>query len=195
MTAVLHDEAADTRALVDAAKAGDRDAFGALYTHYHHMVRSMIGRRIHDQHLADDLTQDVFRRALGAIFRYEHRGRDFGAFLTTIAKNQIIDYFKSGAYRLEPRPAGTDSYAERVDTDPCANPEIHAVNGADSAILAGAIGRLNPEQRQCIELRFLQGLSVAEAAAVLGKNEGAVKALQYRAKAALRRDPAMEALR
>jgi RNA polymerase sigma-70 factor (ECF subfamily) len=67
------------------------------------------------------------------------------------------------------------------------SPEIEVLAGITNATLLDAVRRLGAEQQECIVLRFLQGMSVAETAAILGKNEGAVKALQYRAVKALGR--------
>lgn len=195
MTAVLHDQAAETRGLVDAAKTGDREAYGRLYAEYWPMVRRYIAYRVHNLHTVEDLTQDVFRRALTGIANYEHRGTDIGAWFTTCARNIVVDYFKSGASRLMV-PAGTDVYYDgQVDDDEWVSPERRVVRSEAAAALWAAVARLNDEQRQCIELRFLRGFSVAETAEAMGKNEGAIKALQYRARHTLARDPELEALR
>lgn len=194
MTASLLD-AANVRALVDAAKTGDRQAFAALYTKYQPLVWRYIARRVRPRETADDLTQDVFRRALTAIARYEHRGVDLGAWFMTMSRNIVADHFKSGPSRLLVS-AGTDEYFDgQVDDDQWVSPETRAVYVDDKAALGAAIARLNDDQRTCIRLRFLCGYTVAETAVAMGRNEGAVKALQYRATGALRRDPAVEALR
>jgi RNA polymerase sigma-70 factor, ECF subfamily len=186
----------DLRATIDAAIGGNRDAFGTLYGRYWPSVRGYIGLRLHDRGTAEDLTQEVFRRAFVAIGRYEHRGVDFGAFVVTIARNLVADYYKGGAYRLAAASVGSQELlVERADDDRWSNPEYCAVHGAAVAALTEALGQLTTEQQTCIELRFLRGLSVAETAAAVGKNEGAVKALLHRATSALRRDPALEALR
>ncbi len=185
----------DTIALIDAAKAGNREAFGALFAQYQRQIFLFLLTRVRDPLLADDLCQDVFRRTLMAIHRYEHRGADFGAYLTTIARNLIVDYYRSGSYRFEPVPAGISSYAERNDGDRWTDPEYCATHGAVADTLTGAIAQLSGAQRLCIELRFMRGLTVAETAALVGKNEGAVKQLLARATGALRRDPAVAALR
>lgn len=192
MTAILDNQAADTRALVDAAKTGDRDAFGQLYTRYRLMVYRYISYRIPNRHTAEDLTQDVFRRALTALTGYQHQGSDIGAWLNTIARNIVIDHTKSYNARLVFPVDASESFAGHVDDSP--GPDARAASAIQRAALAGAIARLTGDQRTCIELR-LRGLSVAETAAALGRNDGAVKALQARATANLRRDPALEALR
>ncbi len=186
----------DLSVIVSAAVAGDRDAFGTLYRRYWPNVRSYIGRRILDRGTAEDLTQDVFGRAFLAMRRYEERGADFGAFVVTIARNIVADYFKSAKTRAASSLIfDYGQLAEAVDVDRWVNPEYCAVHGSEVAALTEALSRLTEDQRMCVELRFLQGLSSLETAVALGKNEGAIKALLHRATSALRRDPALEALR
>lgn len=186
----------DVRALVDAAVAGDRDAFGALYGRYRPNVRGYIGRRVLDHGTAEDLTQEVFRRAFLAMPQYENRGVDFSAFVVTIARNMIVDYMRQATFRATYRASvSPEQLADWADADRWVSPEYRAVHRSNVAALAEAMGRLTDDQRRCLELRFLRDLSVAETAAALGKNEGAVKALQARATSALRRDPALDALR
>jgi RNA polymerase sigma-70 factor, ECF subfamily len=184
----------DVRELIDAAAAGDKEAFGSLYHRYRPGVRGYIGRRIVDRGTVEDLTQEVFRRAFLAMPRYEHRGKDFSAFVITIARNIIVDYLNSGHYRTF--VSGSQAQlAETIDNDRWIDPEHCAVHGDAVTVLTAALERLTVEQQTCVELRFLRGLSVLEVAEAVGKNEGAVKALLHRATSALRRDPALEALR
>ena len=97
----------------------------------------------------------------------------------TIARNLIADHYKSGRYRLE---MTTDDVAEsgaaRLVEE---GPESSVLEAMQNKVLLEAVKQLNAEQQECIVLRFLQGLSVAETALAMGKNEGAIKALQYRA--------------
>jgi RNA polymerase sigma-70 factor, ECF subfamily len=184
----------DLRALVDAAKSGDQAAFGDLYRRYEPTIRSYIARRVGNWCVVQDITQDVFRRAWMSLPSYEHRGRDFSAFLTTIARNGVYDHYKSAVSRTTV-PVPVAAMADRAEEDRFVNPEYRAVLADTSTLLSRAIGRLSDDQQACVRLRFLQGLSVAETAAALGRNEGAVKALQSRAASNLRRDPELEALR
>jgi RNA polymerase sigma-70 factor (ECF subfamily) len=171
-------------ALVRAAQAGDGEAFGELYDRYVDVVHRYIGYRVNNHALAEDLTSETFLRALRRIESFTWQGRDFGAWLVTIARNLITDHFKSSRYKLEHSTADLiEAGADRGHD----GPEGEVLAGITNSALLNAVKQLNPDQQECIVLRFLQGMSVAETAAVLGKNEGAVKALQYRAVKALGR--------
>lgn len=166
-------------ALVDLAKGGDAGAFGELYDHYVASIFRFVYYRVGSRPLAEDLTADTFLRALRAIDRFTWQGRDFGAWLTTIARNLIADHFKSSRTRLEtlidsipdgPTPDGTDATV---------------IGKLTNQALYEAIGRLSPEQRDCVLMRFTQGMSIAQTAKALGRSEGAIKQLQLRAVRAL----------
>ena len=86
---------------MDLAKDGDAEAYGQLYDHYVSGVFRFIYYRVSSQQLAEDLTSETFVRALRAIQRFNWQGKDFGAWLTTIARNLVADHFKSSRARLE----------------------------------------------------------------------------------------------
>jgi RNA polymerase sigma-70 factor, ECF subfamily len=180
------DAAAEVWALVEQAQAGDAEAFGRIYDRYVDTVFRFIYFRVGNRQLAEDLTSDTFLRALKRIGSFTWQGRDLGAWLVTIARNLVADHFKSGRYRLEVT-AGDVLDADREDRGPEGSPESAVVDHITNVALLTAVKRLNPEQQECIVLRFLQGFSVAETAQAMGKNEGAIKALQYRAVRALAR--------
>jgi RNA polymerase sigma-70 factor, ECF subfamily len=163
-------------ALVDAAKAGDTDAFAELYDRYLDTIFRYVYYRVGSKQLAEDLTSETFLRALRRIGSFTWQGRDFGAWLITIARNLVADHFKSGRFRLEV------TTGEMVDADQVQEgPEGMVMDAFTNEALIEAVKRLNPQQQECLVLRFLQGLSVAETAKIMGKNEGAIKTLQYRA--------------
>ena len=172
--------------LVERAQAGEAEAFGLLYDRYVDTVFRFIYFRVGNRQLAEDLTSDTFLRALKRIGSFTWQGRDLGAWLVTIARNLIADHFKSGRYRLEVT-TGDVLDADREDRGPEGSPELAVVEHITNVALLTAVKELNPEQQECIVLRFLQGFSVAETARAMGKNEGAIKALQYRAVRALAR--------
>lgn len=180
------DAAAEVWALVEKAQGGDSEAFGLIYDRYIDTVFRFIYFRVGNRQLAEDLTSDTFLRALKRIGSFTWQGRDLGAWLVTIARNLVADHFKSGRYRLEVT-AGDVLDADREDRGPEGSPESAVVDHITNVALLSAVKRLNPEQQECIVLRFLQGFSVAETAQAMGKNEGAIKALQYRAVRALAR--------
>jgi RNA polymerase sigma-70 factor (ECF subfamily) len=180
-------------ALVERAQAGDMDAFADIYRRNHGMVFRFVHYRCGNRQLAEDLTGDVFLRALNRIDSVSWQGRDLGAWLVTIARNRIADHFKSARHRLEVA-TGDDLDIGHDDHSPEGDPGNSAVDYLTNRALLKAVKQLNPEQQECIVLRFLQGFSVAETAQAMGKNEGAIKALQYRATRRLGRDETVQAL-
>jgi RNA polymerase sigma-70 factor (ECF subfamily) len=180
------DAAAEVWALVERAQDGEAEAFGLIYDRYVDTVFRFIYFRVGNRQLAEDLTSDTFLRALKRIGSFTWQGRDLGAWLVTIARNLVADHFKSGRYRLEVT-SGDVLDADREDRGPEGSPETAVVDHITNVALLTAVKQLNPEQQECIVLRFLHGFSVAETAQTMGKNEGAIKALQYRAVRALAR--------
>ncbi len=167
---------ADVVALVTRAQAGDAEAFGQLYDRYVDVVYRYVYYRVGTQTLAEDLVSETFLRALRRIGSFSWQGRDFAAWLITIARNLIADHFKSSRYRLEV------ATADMLDADRATEgPEQDVLDGITNSTLLEAVKRLNPEQQECVVLRFLQGLSVTETALAMGKTDGAIKALQFRA--------------
>jgi RNA polymerase sigma-70 factor (ECF subfamily) len=171
------DEAEATRliALVELARGGDCEAFGQLYDHYHVSVYRFVYYRVGSVALAEDITSEAFFRALRSMGSFRWQGKDFGAWLMTIARNLTTDHFKAGRTRLE--------YATED-----MSPHDGATEGPEGAVLASltneallaALTELPHEQQECLIMRFLQGLSIAETAQVLGRSDGAVKQLQLR---------------
>lgn len=180
------DPATEVWALVERAQAGESEAFGLIYDRYVDTVFRFVYFRVGNRQLAEDLTSDTFLRALKRIGSFTWQGRDLGAWLVTIARNLVADHFKSGRYRLEVT-TGDVLDADREDRGPEGSPEAAVVEHITNVALLTAVKQLNAEQQECIVLRFLQGFSVAETARAMGKNEGAIKALQYRAVRALAR--------
>lgn len=178
--------------LVERAQAGDAEAFGQIYDRYFDTVYRFTYFRVGNRQLAEDLTADTFVRALKRIGSFTWQGRDFGAWLVTIARNLVADHYKSGRHRLEVTTdnlalvGAADETESRVGWHQ-ADTETAVVDHLSSVALWTTVWQLNREQRDCIVLRFLQGFSVAETAQAMGKNEGAIKALQYRAVRTLRR--------
>jgi RNA polymerase sigma-70 factor (ECF subfamily) len=169
------DEAARLIALVDLAKAGDADAFGLLYDHYHPSVYRFLYYRVGSVAVAEDLTSETFFRALRSMSSFTWQGKDFGAWLMTIARNLTMDHFKSSKTRLEMTTEDMSPHDSTTES-PEASVLAHLTNEA----LMTALKQLPTEQQECIIMRFLQGLSIAETAAALGRSDGAVKQLQLR---------------
>lgn len=162
--------------LVRSSQAGDMTAFSDLFERYYDVVFRYVLFRMNDRTLAEDITQETFVRALRRIGSVTYQGRDIAAWFVTIARNLIFDHVKSSRYKLE------STTADMVDLSPSTSgPEQQVIDGATHDELLRCVQKLNPDQQECIQLRFLQGLSVAETARIMERNEGAVKALQHRA--------------
>jgi len=166
--------------LVQRAQAGDAEAFGELYDKYVDQVYRYIAYRVPSSQVAEDLTSETFLRALRRISSFTWQGRDVGAWFVTIARNLIADHYKSGRYRLELTTDDVSTAKAAVEVT-AAGPEAEVLEGMQNRVLLEAVKQLNAEQQECIVLRFLQGMSVTETAQIMGKNDGAIKALQYRA--------------
>jgi RNA polymerase sigma-70 factor (ECF subfamily) len=181
-----------------AAAAGDRGAFAALYAAYRDSIYQYLVRRCRgDRHLAEDLTQDTFARALSSLARYRETGRPFGAWLVTIAGNLLTDYWRSGWHRYhipwnDFTGDGSDGWlivGDGADGDPATEVAASDRQRHLAQTLGRAIARLSDRQQQVVSLRYGGGLSVADTAQLLGLDEGAVKAATYRARQALACDP------
>ncbi len=173
------DEAAIQR-LVAATKEGDAEAFGQLFDHYSEPVYRYIASRVQRPADAEDLTQIVFVKALEALPRYEPRGIPFGGWLFRLARNTIIDHV-----RTRRDHTGLDELAERSAGE--RGPEELVAVKQQIETVGAALRALTDEQRDVIALRFFAGLSTREAAAAMGKREGTIRGLQFRAIGALRR--------
>ncbi len=170
----------DDETLVDRATVGDREAFGELYERYVRRVFRHVLYMVNDVDVAQDLTEQTFLRALEAIHRYEWRGVPFLAWLLRIARNLYLN----------------DKRVERNNSSihknwngggAAASPESSCEARLSLEEVRRAVRALNGDQRQVIVLRFMDGLSYADVARVLGKSVGAVRVAQYRALRALRR--------
>jgi RNA polymerase sigma-70 factor (ECF subfamily) len=166
---------------VEAAKDGDPEAFGALFDHFYAPVYRYVAARVGRPSDAEDLAQLVFVKALEALPRYELRGVPFGGWLFRLARNVVIDHVRTRREHV------TLDIIVQQSTEGDGPDEL-AVLRQDMDSVAFALRRLTPEQREAIQLRFFAGLSAREAAVAMGRQEGTVRGLQFRAIAALRRE-------
>ncbi len=174
------DDAALER-LVDEAKAGDAWAFGRLFDQFHEPVYRYIVSRVHRPSDAEDLTQLVFVKALEALPRYQSRGVPFGGWLFRLARNTVIDFVRTRHDHTDLEDVADRTRAEE-------GPDEVVATREELAAMHAALATLTEEQREAISLRFFAGLSAREAATAMGKQEGTVRGLQFRAIAALRRE-------
>lgn len=169
----------DEESLVRRAKQQDQQAFAQLYEAHFDRIYRYVALRIGDKTEAEDMTQQVFLNALQSISSFKWKGVPFAAWLFRIAHNQVVDYLrkkkKQAAILLDESLASRDS-----------NPQLMAEYSLDIEQLLLATKRLTEAQREVISLRFAGGLSIAEAAKIMGKSQGAVKALQHSAIVGLR---------
>jgi RNA polymerase sigma-70 factor, ECF subfamily len=149
-----------------------------LYDHYVDQIYAYVHHRVGHRQTAEDLVGDVFLRALRRINTFRWQGVDFGAWLMTIARNRVNDHFKSARFRLEATVDEVFDVPGEPDPD---HPEQALLSSDLARQVHEAIRKLKPEQAEVLYLRFIQHLNVAETGAVMGKSEGAIKALQYRA--------------
>jgi RNA polymerase sigma-70 factor, ECF subfamily len=160
--------------LVHRAQAGDEDAMASLYRKYVQVIYRYIFFRVGDKATADDLTSEVFLRAVQAIGRYRDRGKPLSAWLYRIARDRVTDHHRRHA-RRPTAPLADDL----VDAMP--GPESAMLDQAETAALSAAVARLTGDQQDVIYFRFTERLSLEETATATGKTVGAVKALQFRA--------------
>ncbi len=163
---------------VRLAQEGSAHAFALLYDRYVDQIFGYVYHRVGHRQTAEDLVSDVFLRALRRISTFKWQGVDFGAWLMTIARNRVHDHFKSARFRLE---ASVEEVFDTPVYGGADDPEQALLSADLASHVHTAIGQLKGEQAEVLYLRFIQHLNVAETAAVMGKTDGAIKALQYRA--------------
>ena len=170
----------DERSLAQQAQQGDKEAFAQLYESHFDRIYRYVMLRLGDKAEAEDMTQQVFLKAYESVRSFKWKGIPFSAWLFRIAHNLVVDHLR----RQRRRPSVSLEEALPVsDSDP----QREAERRVDIERVVSATKQLTGLQREVISLRFAGGLSVAEVARVLGKSEGAVKALQHSAIVALRR--------
>jgi RNA polymerase sigma-70 factor (ECF subfamily) len=174
------DREQDVEALVERAQAGDRDALGAIYDRLAGRVYRFALFRVGSPADAEDLMQRTFLKMIEALPRYRQRGLPFEAWFFRLARNSVIDHLRA---RRTHRPL--ESIAEVHS--PLLSPEASAELAVEFRRLEEALRRLTPIQQEVIGYRFMAGLGAREIGLVIGKREGSVRALQFRALEALRR--------
>jgi RNA polymerase sigma-70 factor (ECF subfamily) len=182
-------EPVDDAALAVRASKGESAAFGLLYDKHVAAIYRYVYYRVRDDAEAEDLTSDVFMRALKAMPRYEPR-QAFLAWLYRIARNAVIDRARRGN-----RQVSYEDALEHPTPDQIVVPDDQVLAHSDNETLRGALAKLTPLQQEVIVLRFLEGYSTEEIAKIVGKREGTVRGIQFRAIGTLRQlIPSREAL-
>ena len=172
-------QARDTaeRLAIEAAQK-DPARFAVLYEDNFERVYAYVARRVRDRAEAEDLTSEVFHQALASLSRFEWRGAPFAAWLFKIAANAIIDHAKRNAKEVE--------LPESVDLSSDSSFQEIEDEIEQRARLFKQVDLLPLDQRRVIELRFAEEKSIRDIASELGRSEGAIKQLQFRALEKLR---------
>lgn len=169
------DKGAEERRRVEAAQR-DPVRFGDLYVHYFELVYAYVARRVRDRTEAEDVAAEVFRKALQSLPRFKWTGAPFAAWLFRIASNLIADRAKRAAREgnltgNEDGPEFRSPQAQQTDLE----------QSERSAGLFRLVDELVEDQRRVLLMRFAEEKSIRDIAQVLGRSEGAIKQLQFRA--------------
>jgi RNA polymerase sigma-70 factor (ECF subfamily) len=165
--------------LVQRAVSGDPEAFATLYDRYVEAIYRFVFFRVSEEQTAEDLTSHIFLKAWDNLSSYQFRGLPFRAWLFRIARNSVIDYYRTfkETTPLEPNAIAEPDLAAEVDS------KVERRLQAEEIRLA--LRQLTEDQRQVLTLRFIEGLSTEEVAKIMGKRQGAIRALQMRGLQAL----------
>jgi len=170
----------DEESLVRRAQQHDQEAFAQLYEANFNKIYRYVALRIGNETEAEDVTQQVFINALKSISSFRWKGVPFSAWLFRIAHNKVVDYL-----RKKTRQATAPLDESLVSHDD--NLQLAAERKLDIEQLVSATRHLTQAQREVISLRFAGELPIAQVAKVMGKSQGAIKALQHSAIVALRK--------
>ncbi len=173
----------DDDALVERARKLDDEAWQIIFNRHYPRIYSYLYYKVGDPNVAEDLSGEVFERAVKNIHRFKPRGSGLAGWLTRIAQNLAHDYHRRRNTR-PPDPLELNESWIETGSDPAQK----LLSQETAAYLYQALQKLTPEQRDVILLRFLAQMRTSEVANMMGKTVGAIKALQHRALAALRRE-------
>lgn len=165
-------EEASERLLVEAAQKDPR-RFIDLYDKNFDQIYAFVAKRVRDRDLAEDLTADIFHKALANLSKFDWRGIPFAAWLIRIASNVVTDHWRHQSH-------------ETVEDPPETAIDPNLENSSEQAQLFRLVQQLPSDQRRVIALRFAEGKTIKEIARDLGRSEGAIKQLQFRGLQTLR---------
>ncbi|MEJ2353793.1 MAG: RNA polymerase sigma factor [Anaerolineales bacterium] len=167
--------------LIVLAKDGEADAFGELYERYVQTIFRFVYVRLDDRRDAEDLTEEVFLRVWQSLPNYREQGVPFLAFLFRLARNAVIDFYRSSK---------SSAHQESIEDNPLqdlrSDPGEQAITNLEHQELRRILDTMREDYRMVLVLRFLSELSPEETAQVMGRSTGAERVLQHRALAALR---------
>ncbi|MEK7187822.1 MAG: sigma-70 family RNA polymerase sigma factor [Patescibacteria group bacterium] len=166
--------------IIKSAIQGEASAFGLLYKHYQPSIYRFVYLKVGRREEAEDLTHHVFLKAWQNIENFKPRGFPFSSWLYRMARNQVIDFYRTAKGNISIDDLDSDIFRSSDDTEGSFDLSL-LLASARKAIL-----ELKPEHQDVIIMRFVEDLSVREVAEALKKSEGAVKLLQHRAMEKLR---------
>ncbi len=167
----------EIRRLVEQATDGDVEAFGELYSIYLDRIYRYVFYQVSNKATAEDLTEEIFMKAWRGIGKYRWKGQPFAAWLYRIARNHVIDY-----YRTSRQHQPLKGEIQSDDNQPQQEVEIKQMQQS----LLRAISSLPKQQSQVIILKFIEGLDNRAIERIMGKRQGAIRVMQMRALTALR---------
>src|SRR5437763_1611834 len=166
---------AKERRLVEAAQQ-DRARFADVYEEYFEVVYAYVARRLRNREATEDITSEVFRKALASLPRFKWTGAPFGAWLLRIASNVIADRAKRAAREQRAESSLTVRLLPRQQAQ-----ESDLEDAERHAHLFRMVSELSDDQQRVVMMRFAEAKSIREIATELDRSEGAVKQLQFRA--------------
>lgn len=161
--------------LIENAVRGKASAFGLLYDHYQPKIYRFVLIKVGRREDAEDLTHQVFINAWQNISDYKDIGFPFSSWLYRIARNQVIDRYRTKKPEISIEEMAVETFAEAGITEENIEQKILLES------VMGAIRKLKQDYQDVLVMRFVEDLSVKETAAAIGKSEGAVKLMQHRA--------------
>lgn len=189
LSVTITPEASEAEAFQDIiarARTGDPDAWGQIYRRFAGPVYGFFVHQVRDPEAAEDLTAGVFVEAIQAAARFQGSLSALRSWIFRIARNDLVDHWRH-ARRVQSEAIDDVDDADLARAIPVDDPADTAISSVNRSRLLASVHRLSPEQRQVVLLRLSADLSSAEIAKVMGKSEGAIKALQYRALGVLRK--------
>ena len=184
-------EREEDAALARRAGSGEAEAFGVLYDRYVDAVYRYVFYRVRNEAEAEDVTSDVFMRALRAIPKYEPR-QAFLAWLYRIARNAVIDRSRRKAARQQ---VSFEDALAHPNADQVVNPDARLLAGSDASVVRVAMQQLTPLQQEILVLRYVEGYDTKTISKLVGKRDGTIRGIEFRALSALRAlIPSREAL-
>ena len=177
---VLSTTIADRADFIERLKSFEREAWDRLYDEYFPRMYRYLRVHVGDPHEAEELAAQVFEQACKAIRRFRYRGAPLSSWLYRIAHDLMVDWQRRRSRRKETPVSGDLPSAD----------SLSSVETRD--LLSRAMSKLTREQREVLVLRHIEGHSSASAGELMGKGGNAIRALEFRALAAMRRALAVD---